>query len=363
MDIYRLISAFVMGVLLCQAALLLFLRVPTVSAWHAFRKAKSYTALACVVLCVAYCSSALMGWTSGVPMLLVWFVVAGLQALLFTFTCVIFVAPQTRMRRLVLWNLLPLAVLTMLTAIAHTYSLKGIGYLLVVSGACYFFQLSLYTRYFIVVYRANVHHLEEVYADDLSSRLAWVKRLFFSALALGLLAVVVILLTDQTLDAVFGVVVAVYYTYVTISFVNYMPRAAFVVKAAGLPEEPQTTDEQEADADSLAHVRDAVDRWVASKRFLKPDVSVDEIAQQMGVSRQLLNDYFSTVLHQPFRSWRIHLRIEEAKRILTDNPSIPTGELCARCGYNDRSNFHKHFQKVTGKSLAEWREEDAADSV
>ena len=176
-----------------------------------------------------------------------------------------------------------------------------------------------------------------------------------------------------------ALVVAAYYTYVTISFINYMPRAAFVVKAAieeakaqaslepsergqGRPqvreacltEEP---DEGTTTADGLDHVREAVDRWVADKRYLESDVSIDEIARQMGISRQELNDYFAKVLQLPFRSWRIEQRIREAERILAADPAITTSELYARCGYNDRSNFHKHFTKVTGRSLADYREE------
>ena len=94
---------------------------------------------------------------------------------------------------------------------------------------------------------------------------------------------------------------------------------------------------------------------MAAKHYLEPDVSVEEIAQQMGISRQTLNDYFSSILQTPFRSWRIELRIREAQRLLAADPAIATGELCTHCGYNDRSNFHKHFLKVTGKTLAEYR--------
>lgn len=367
MDFYRLFCAFVGGLLLCLAPSLIFLRVPQQREWSSFRKAKLLTALACLVMSGAYISSALMGWTFGVPVLIVWFVVASLQALLFTFTCVMFVAPQTSMRRLALWNLIPITVLTVLMVGAYT-STRSVGRVLLdVSVACYMVQLMFYTHYFITVYRTNVHHLEEVFADDLASRLSWVKRLFASALVVGLLAVAVILLTNQTLDAAFGLIVAIYYTYVAISFINYMSRAAFVVKAASLAEPsalpspaPLPTEEQEQGAtpcaDSLDHVRQAVDRWVADKRYLEPDVSVEEIALQMGISRQTLNDYFSTVLQTPFRSWRIELRIGEAQRLLAADPAIATGELCIRSGYNDRSNFHKHFAKVTGQSLAEYRD-------
>ena len=357
MDLYRLLCAFVTGTLLCLPLLLMFLRVPMSAEWQSFRRAKGFTALACTALSIAYGSSALMGWVFGVPVLLVWFVVASLQAILFTFTCVIFVAPQTHMRRLILWNLIPMALLTLLMAFAFNVSPSWGRALLVAAVVCYLVQLGFYTRYFITVYRSNIKYLEEVYADDLGSRLSWVKRLFFSALAVGVLAVAVILLADQTLDVLFGLVVTIYYTYVAISFINYMSRAAFVVRAAGLAEE-QPLPSPAADLD---HVREAVDRWVAAKHYLEPDISVEEIAQQMGISRQTLNDYFATVLLTPFRSWRIELRIREAQRLLAADPAIATGELCAHCGYNDRSNFHKHFTKVTGQTLAEYR--DAAQNT
>ena len=372
MDLYRLLCALTMGGLVCLAMLLLFMRTSMQHEWHSFRKAKLFTALACFVLSVAYGSSALMGWTFGVPVLLVWFVVASLQALLFTFTCVIFVAPQTPMRWLILWNLIPIAALTLLLSSAYLVSSRWSQTLLAAAVACYLLQLAFYTHYFINIYRTNVLRLEEVYADDLASRLQWVKQLFFSALAVGLLVVAVILLTNQTLDAAFGLIVVGYYTYVAISFINYMSRAAFVVRAAGLAEEqplpspatestgssPMSGHEKATSAAvDLIHMRETVDRWVAAKHYLEPDVSVEEIAQQMGITRQALNDYFSTVLQTPFRSWRIELRIDEAQRLLAADPSIATGELCARCGYNDRSNFHKHFAKVTGRSLAEYREE------
>ena len=133
-----------------------------------------------------------------------------------------------------------------------------------------------------------------------------------------------------------------------------------MVRAARQPEDAATAQpvpEAAAvtDADNLAHVREAVEAWAAAGHYLEPDLSVEEIARQMGITRQALNDYFSAVLEKPFRTWRIELRIREAQRLLAADPAIPTGELCARCGYHDRSNFHKHFLKVTGQSLAAYR--------
>ena len=53
MDLYSLLSTFVTGMLLCQAILLAFFRVPALPEWQSLRQAKAFTALACVVLGVA----------------------------------------------------------------------------------------------------------------------------------------------------------------------------------------------------------------------------------------------------------------------------------------------------------------------
>lgn len=178
MDSYRILSAFIAGALLCPAVLLALLRVPMAPAWHAFRKAKRLTALACIVMSVAYALSALMGWATGTPVLFTWFVVANLQALLFTFTCVVFVSPLTRMRRQALRNAIPIAILTALMAGASLTS---------------------------------------------------------------------------------------------------SPQPSPLTP---LVEEQQKAEQTMSAADSLDHIREAVDRWVAAKLFLKPDVSVAEISRQ-----------------------------------------------------------------------------------
>jgi hypothetical protein len=48
--------------------------------------------------------------------------------------------------------------------------------------------------------------------------------------------------------------------------------------------------------------------------FLRVPVSAgwQSLRKAKGISRQALNDYFSTVLQVPFRSWRIEQRIAEA---------------------------------------------------
>jgi len=98
-------------------------------------------------------------------------------------------------------------------------------------------------------------------------------------------------------------------------------------------------------------------RWVADRKFTETDISVEEIAQSLGVSRSFLQYYFRTYMQTDFRIWRSGLRIEEAQSILRDNPGISLENVRELVGFNHRANFHQQFQKITGLTPTEYREQ------
>ena len=56
-----------------------------------------------------------------------------------------------------------------------------------------------------------------------------------------------------------------------------------------------------------------------------------------------------------FRTWRIALRIEEAKRLLREE-KVPVATVHKMVGVADKSNFHKQFRQVTGMTPREFAE-------
>ncbi len=102
------------------------------------------------------------------------------------------------------------------------------------------------------------------------------------------------------------------------------------------------------------HCRKAVDSWVARKGFCEPDPDRDTAAGKMGLEKNDLQWYFAVCLKEDFRSWRIRLRIEEAKAILTSNPDAPINELAKAIGFSSRSNFFTYFKKYTGEQTSEF---------
>ncbi len=102
------------------------------------------------------------------------------------------------------------------------------------------------------------------------------------------------------------------------------------------------------------HCRQAVEAWVARKGFCEPDPDRDSAAEKIGLSKEDLQWYFSVCMKAEFRSWRVKLRIEEAKNILLAQPDAPVNELARSLGFNSKTNFFAHFKKIIGVTTQEF---------
>ena len=57
-----------------------------------------------------------------------------------------------------------------------------------------------------------------------------------------------------------------------------------------------------------------------------------------------------------YKEYLIELRMNKAKEMLLD-PNVSVADVCAQVGYANPSHFIKLFQKHTGKSPANYRDE------
>jgi AraC-like DNA-binding protein len=103
-------------------------------------------------------------------------------------------------------------------------------------------------------------------------------------------------------------------------------------------------------------IKKSLEKWVNDRRYREQDLSREDVALELNTSRELLNAYFSTVLHKDFNTWRTTLRVEDAKIILLENRELPINLVGEMVGFSDRSNFHRQFTKIAGCSPKTWRE-------
>ena len=97
-------------------------------------------------------------------------------------------------------------------------------------------------------------------------------------------------------------------------------------------------------------------RWIAEGKYRKEYGSMDNILDELGVTADELSLFCTTKLRMPFLSWRKALRMEDAKRMLIEQPDASTVKIANELGIKDKSNFRHQFKSVTGLSPSEWRE-------
>ena len=97
-----------------------------------------------------------------------------------------------------------------------------------------------------------------------------------------------------------------------------------------------------------------LDKWIIEKRWAE-DLTMQEIADELQISREELSLFFRIQTGKSFLKWRKERRIEEAKKLLIEDRSIPTLIIGEAVGICDKSNFRRQFKEITGYTPAEWR--------
>ncbi|MFC5282767.1 AraC family transcriptional regulator [Pedobacter alpinus] len=78
----------------------------------------------------------------------------------------------------------------------------------------------------------------------------------------------------------------------------------------------------------------------------KKEITLQEIASISNLSVTSFCRYFKRMTKKTFYDFLIEIRISHACRLLVED-KMPTEVICFECGFNNVSNFYRHFKKVT----------------
>lgn len=293
--------------------------------------------------------------------------VASFQALLFTMSMLVFIRPGEVRWSTVLRQAggITLAGITLfITLFCFTDYYLWFFY---TGIAAYIIQLTIYARKFTQAYRKTVQEVEDYYDEDEESRLAWVKTGFYSALAIGVMAISVLFFTDWY--KFFVPLYVLYYGFMVMWFVNYYRRMQFAIPviAAAPPEakvyvNPAETDMGETDKSVKEDKREPetvfltkkqllkerLQKYVDEKEYCEKDIPSGIVVDSFGVSQSFFRQYMKDHYGMDFRPWRKELRLREATRLFAENPGYTIEEVCEIVGYNNSGNFNRDFKKMMG---------------
>ncbi len=105
----------------------------------------------------------------------------------------------------------------------------------------------------------------------------------------------------------------------------------------------------------MERLEKSLNAWLRDKGWRVPVRTVGEAAERLGTDPETLYYYFERRIGLDFRTWRTRLRLEDAMRLLREEPDTPAVDIAARVGFSDRSNFSRQFLAYTGFTPGQWR--------
>jgi len=86
----------------------------------------------------------------------------------------------------------------------------------------------------------------------------------------------------------------------------------------------------------------------------KNDITLQDVASLSNLSVTSFCRYFKLVTKKTYYDFLIEIRVSHACRFLIEN-KLPTEVICFECGFNNVSNFYRHFKNVTGLTPLDYK--------
>lgn len=210
---------------------------------------------------------------------------------------------------------------------------------------------------YIVVMRIKLKRyrqkLEELRASTEKICLNWLyNAIVFLLIIFGLMFVLMILwVLEMAVMEVYMVSIPVLVTFV-IFYSGYLalvqPDIVFTT------EEKDSFEEKKYEKSSLTKEKskDIRERLVQSikeeKPHLDPDISLGKLSGKLGISPNHLSQVINESMGLTFFDLINRERVEEAKKMLKENPAYTILAVAIDCGFNSKSAFNSAFKKFAG---------------
>lgn len=185
-----ILTLFSASAILAVGVILLMLSIPFTNEWKQFRTVRLCLAFTCLVLSASDFAScfALDSHQDAQLFSTLTLIVASYQAMLFTTASLVFVQSPRVHRRSVLTQLGIITAVGVTLLVSQYHFPRLYPYLFATAIAAYIAQITLYTLTFRKDYKSCVQQLEAFYDEDERGRMRWISRCFYSALAVGVVA-------------------------------------------------------------------------------------------------------------------------------------------------------------------------------
>lgn len=86
----------------------------------------------------------------------------------------------------------------------------------------------------------------------------------------------------------------------------------------------------------------------------RKEITLNEIASISNLSTTSFCRYFKLMTKKTYYDFLIEIRVSHACRMLVET-TLTVEAVCMDCGFNNASNFYRHFKKITGSTPADYK--------
>lgn len=217
----------------------------------------------------------------------------------------------------------------------------------ITASALYTLMQIYYTARIVRQFKRMKQMLADFYDHEMYGLLNWMPISVIALTLVALTAPVVIFSSGWPLAA-YGTLFLGTIFYHWFCFCRYVQTsAASHIKEA---EESETeTEEIKVKSVKLDKIDKVVEKWIAQGGYMHHDIKSADVAKELKIPRSHLLAWVKASGYESFTRWITTLRIEEAKRLLTEHPDYSIEYVADHCGIS-RTHFHSVFKKETGVS-------------
>ena len=115
-------------------------------------------------------------------------------------------------------------------------------------------------------------------------------------------------------------------------------------------EEPKTNA-----MESNAEYRRLLEEWMENEKpYLNPAFRLNDLRQVLPLNRTYLSQLINSEYSCTFYQFVTKYRIEEAKRLIQEQPEMKMQDIAEHCGFSSPTVFARIFARETGKTPSEW---------
>lgn len=218
-------------------------------------------------------------------------------------------------------------------------------------------------RRLVLAYRRAVKIFDNTHSDNIGAYIRWLSVFTYWAVVFGVGCGLLTFLPDKYIH-VWILSSIPFYIYLFHCYQNYMlfyekvenAMESEIVSEDDILCEADTAEDVANDMPSCyAEIAESIKRWIDDEGYLRPGLTIKELADTLHTNRTYLSGYINTSLNTTFRDWITRLRIDYAKQRMTSHPEQKIAEIAEASGFMSQSHFMKTFKDKEGCSPAKWK--------